>query len=215
MNMHNPPKSGGNGAGNGKGRRKSPRTPKGRQIDPVALAEIQALLTDRPRRRDLLIEHLHLIQDHYGHLSAPHLAALAAELKMAQAEVYEVATFYAHFDVVKDGPVPPAVTVRVCELAVLRDGRRRSPGRQAACHSRQGRPRGSRALHGRLRPCAGCRRRSYADLQGDDRQCRRGRQSQAACPCLETDDRSGRLSKSRRLCAAQGRSVGQAHASTN
>jgi formate dehydrogenase len=117
MNMHNPPQSGGNGAGkgNGAGRRKSPRTPKGRQIDPVALAEVQALLTDRPRRRDLLIEHLHLIQDHYGHLSAPHLAALAAEMRMAQAEVYEVATFYAHFDVVKDGPVPPAVTVRVCD----------------------------------------------------------------------------------------------------
>jgi formate dehydrogenase len=118
MNMHNPPKTGGNGAGKGGGkggRRKSPRTPKGRQIDPAALGEVQALLTDRPRRRDLLIEHLHLIQDHYGHLSAPHLAALAAELKMAQAEVYEVATFYAHFDVVKDGPAPPAVTVRVCD----------------------------------------------------------------------------------------------------
>ncbi len=119
MNMHNPPPSGGNGVGkgggNGAGRRKSPRTPKGRQIDPAALAEVQALLTDRPRRRDLLIEHLHLIQDRYGHLSAPHLAALAAELKMAQAEVYEVATFYSHFDVVKDGPPPPALTVRVCD----------------------------------------------------------------------------------------------------
>ena len=65
---------------------------------------MRALLTDRPRRRDLLIEHLHLIQDHYGHLSAAHLAALAAEMKMAQTEVYEVATFYSHFDVVKDGP---------------------------------------------------------------------------------------------------------------
>jgi formate dehydrogenase len=111
MNMQVPPRSGGNGAG----RRKSPRTPKGRQIDPTALDEVRALLTDRPRRRDLLIEHLHLIQDHYGHLSAPHLAALAAELKMAQAEVYEVATFYSHFDVVKDGPQPPALTVRVCD----------------------------------------------------------------------------------------------------
>ncbi len=76
---------------------------------------MRALLTDRPRRRDLLIEHLHLIQDHYGHLSAAHLAALAAEMKMAQTEVYEVATFYSHFDVVKDGPAPPAVTVRVCD----------------------------------------------------------------------------------------------------
>ena len=76
---------------------------------------MQALLTDRPRRRDLLIEHLHLIQDHYGHISAPHLAALAFEMKLAQTEVYEVATFYSHFDVVKDGPPPPAVTVRVCD----------------------------------------------------------------------------------------------------
>jgi NADH:ubiquinone oxidoreductase subunit F (NADH-binding)/NADH:ubiquinone oxidoreductase subunit E len=121
MNMHNPPASGGNGKGNGKGkgngtgRRKSARTPKGRQIDPAALKDVQALLIDRPRRRDLLIEHLHLIQDHYGHISAPHLAALAFEMKMAMTEVYEVATFYAHFDVVKDGPVPPPVTIRVCD----------------------------------------------------------------------------------------------------
>src|SRR5215475_5133155 len=97
------------------GRRRPRRTPKGRQVDPQALEEVQALLIDRPRRRDLLIEHLHLIQDHYGHLSAPHLAALAHEMKMAQCEVYEVATFYSHFDVVKDGPPPPAVTVRVCD----------------------------------------------------------------------------------------------------
>ncbi|MBI2715321.1 MAG: NAD(P)H-dependent oxidoreductase subunit E [Rhizobiales bacterium] len=97
------------------GRRKPPRTPKGRQVDPAALAEVQALLTDRPRRRDLLIEHLHLIQDRYGSLSAGHLAALAQEMKLALTEVYEVATFYAHFDVVKDGAPPPAVTVRVCD----------------------------------------------------------------------------------------------------
>jgi NADH:ubiquinone oxidoreductase subunit F (NADH-binding)/NADH:ubiquinone oxidoreductase subunit E len=97
------------------GRRRPPRTPKGRQVDPTALDEVRALLTDRPRRRDLLIENLHLIHDHYGHLSAAHLAALAAEMKLAQTEVYEVATFYSHFDVVKDGPPPPAVTVRVCD----------------------------------------------------------------------------------------------------
>src|SRR3974390_2478834 len=94
------------------GRRRPRETPKGRQIDPRALEEGQALLSARPRRRDLLIEHLHLIQDHYGHLSAPHLAALAYELKLAQTEVYEVATFYSHFDVVKDGPPPPPITVR-------------------------------------------------------------------------------------------------------
>jgi NADH:ubiquinone oxidoreductase subunit F (NADH-binding)/NADH:ubiquinone oxidoreductase subunit E len=98
------------------GRRRPARTPKGRQVDPTALEEVLALLTDRPRRRDLLIEHLHLIQDHYGHLSAAHLAALASEMKLALTEVYEVATFYAHFDVVKEGETPPPpVTVRICD----------------------------------------------------------------------------------------------------
>src|SRR5258708_35019500 len=94
MNIQNPPRSVGNGEG---GRRRPSRTPKGGQVAPQALADVQALLTDKPRRRDLLIEHLHLIQDHYGYLSAPHLAALAAEMKMALTEVYEVATFYSHF----------------------------------------------------------------------------------------------------------------------
>ena len=98
------------------GRRRGPRTPKGRQIDPRALEEIRSLLGERERRRDLLIEHLHLIQDRYGHLSAAHLAALAQEMRLALTEVYEVATFYAHFDVVKEGETPPpAVTVRVCD----------------------------------------------------------------------------------------------------
>jgi formate dehydrogenase len=98
------------------GRRRPPRTPKGRQVDPQAVVEVRSLLTDRSRRRDLLIEHLHLIQDQYGYLSAAHLAALAAEMKMALTEVYEVATFYAHFDAVKDGELPPPpVTVRVCD----------------------------------------------------------------------------------------------------
>src|SRR5262249_36999129 len=83
---------------------------------PRALEEVRALLTERERRRDLLIEHLHLIQDKYGCLSAAHLAALAQEMRLALAEVYEVATFYAHFDVVKEGgQQPPAVTVRVCD----------------------------------------------------------------------------------------------------
>src|SRR5215813_8131435 len=115
MNIQNPPpRVGGNGAE--PRRRKARRTPKGRQVDPVALDEVRALLTDKSRRRDLLIEHLHLIQDKYGHLSAAHLAALAAEMKLAQTEVYEVATFYAHFDVVKEGETPPPpVTVRVCD----------------------------------------------------------------------------------------------------
>src|SRR5437867_13152671 len=90
-------------------------TPKGRSVDPKAREEVRALLKDAPLRRDLLIEHLHRIQDRYGHLSAAHLVALADEMNLAMAEVYEVATFYHHFDVVKEGEaVPPAITVRVC-----------------------------------------------------------------------------------------------------
>ena len=103
-------------AGSGRKKNRPRRTPKGRQVDPQALADVRALLLDRPRRRDLLIEHLHLIQDKYGHLSAAHLAALATEMKLAMTEVYEVATFYAHFDVVKEGEAPPPpITVRVCD----------------------------------------------------------------------------------------------------
>ena len=99
----------------GRGGRAS-ATPKGRQVAPQAQDEVRALLGDQPRRRDLLIEHLHKIQDRYGHLSAAHLAALAAEMRMALAEVYEVATFYAHFDVVDEGQTPPPpITVRVCD----------------------------------------------------------------------------------------------------
>ncbi len=91
-------------------------TPKGRRVDPKARDEVRALLADDPRRRDLLIEYLHRIQDRYGHLSAAHLVALADEMKLAMTEVYEVATFYHHFDVVKEGEAaPPAITVRVCD----------------------------------------------------------------------------------------------------
>lgn len=91
-------------------------TPKGRRVDPAALEEVRALVGDAPRRTDLLIEFLHKIQDRYGCLQARHLVALASELKMAMAEVYEVATFYHHFDVIKEGDsLPPAITVRVCD----------------------------------------------------------------------------------------------------
>ena len=91
-------------------------TPKGRPVDPRARDELIALLGEAPRRRDLLIEYLHLIQDRFGCLSAAHLVALAAEMKMAMAEVYEVATFYHHFDVVKEGDArPPGITVRICD----------------------------------------------------------------------------------------------------
>ena len=91
-------------------------TLKGRQVDLQARAEVAGLLSGREIRRDLLIEYLHLIQDQYGSLSAAHLAALAEAMKLAQTEVYEVATFYHHFDIVKEGEeAPPALTVRVCE----------------------------------------------------------------------------------------------------
>src|SRR5579872_2100414 len=109
-------------------------TPKGRRVDPQAREDVQVLLGDAPRRRDLLIEHLHKIQDRYGCLSARHLVALADEMKMAMAEVYEVATFYHHFDVVKEGDTaPPAITVRVCdsiacELAGSRELLAKLPG---------------------------------------------------------------------------------------
>jgi len=90
--------------------------PKGRAVDPKALQDVQALLGDAPRRRDLLIEHLHRINDRYGHLGAAHLAALAQEMGLALTEVYEVATFYHHFEVVKEGgSAPAALTVRVCD----------------------------------------------------------------------------------------------------
>ena len=99
-------------SGKGRGRHQ----PKGRQLDDAALIDVQALLGSRERRADLLIEFLHLIQDKYGHLSAHHLHALAEELKLSQAEVYEVASFYAHFDIVAEGETPPpALTIRVCD----------------------------------------------------------------------------------------------------
>ena len=100
----------------GAGRKRAKATPKGRQVDPTAAHEIELLLGDRPRRRDLLIEHLHLIQDKYHQISAAHLAALADEMKLSFAEVFETATFYAHFDIVKEGePDIAPLTIRVCD----------------------------------------------------------------------------------------------------
>ncbi len=116
-------------------------TPKGRSVDPRARDEVRSMLAAalkttgvEPRRRDLLIENLHRIQDRHGRLSAAHLAALAAEMRLSQTEVYEVATFYHHFDVVREGEyAPPALTVRVCdsiacELAGAQELLERLPG---------------------------------------------------------------------------------------
>nr|WP_265518309.1 NAD(P)H-dependent oxidoreductase subunit E [Nitratireductor luteus] len=99
-----------------KDRRPRDRGPKGRALDDAALDDIRNLLGERPRRRDLLIEFLHLVQDRYGYLSAAHLRALAEEMRLSQTEVYEVATFYDHFDIVKEGETPPPpLTIRVCD----------------------------------------------------------------------------------------------------
>ncbi len=101
-------------------RQRKRQAPKGRRVDPQALSEVRALLQGETLRRDRLIEYLHRINDRYGQLGSPHLAALAQELKLAQTEVYEVASFYHHFDIVKEGPdgrvaAAPALTVRVCD----------------------------------------------------------------------------------------------------
>ncbi len=98
----------------GSGRRRARPRRRGRPVDPQALADVRTLLGDRPRRRDLLIEHLHLLQDRYRGLSPQHLAALAAEMRLSMAEVYETATFYAHFDLLEEGEPAAGTTVRVC-----------------------------------------------------------------------------------------------------
>ncbi len=109
MNEHFDPRK------QGRGNRRSHQT-KGRQLDEAALLEVDGLLGDAPRRRDLLIEHLHVIQDHFGCLEAKHMRALAETMKISMAEVYEVASFYDHFDIVKEGDTKPApVTIRVCD----------------------------------------------------------------------------------------------------
>lgn len=120
MNDHSPGRNAAGGVRQfrnpGFGRRQATPHSKGRQIDPAAIEEIATLLGERPRQRDLLIEFLHLVQDTYGHLSARHMMALAGELNIPQAEVFEVASFYAHFDLVmEDDTPPPALTVRVCD----------------------------------------------------------------------------------------------------
>ncbi len=140
----------------GSGRRRGLDHPKGRQVDPAALEEVQALLGERERRRDLLIEHLHLLQDDFGCLHARHLAALAEEMRLALVEVYEVASFYAHFDIVMDDEKPPPpLTVRVCDsLSCELAGAPALLDRAASPPRRRG-PGRARAVHGRLRQGAG------------------------------------------------------------
>ncbi|MFT5394841.1 MAG: NADH:ubiquinone oxidoreductase subunit F (NADH-binding)/NADH:ubiquinone oxidoreductase subunit E [Gammaproteobacteria bacterium] len=88
----------------------------GRTTPHKALAEIRQVLGDAPRTRDMLIENLHKIQDHYHHISNRHILALSIDMSLPMAEVYETATFYHHFDVLKENETPPPTkTVRVCD----------------------------------------------------------------------------------------------------
>ena len=101
-------------------RERKRQAPKGRRVDPAVLSQVVQWLQGLPQRRDLLIEYLHVINDRLGQLPTPHLAALAQWLGLSQTEIYEVASFYHHFDVVReqaDGSVPAAakLTVRVCD----------------------------------------------------------------------------------------------------
>ena len=181
-------KANGGSPGGQAGRRRPPATPKGRQLDPQALVEVHKLLESQEIRRDRLIEYLHLIQDRYGFISAAHLCALAAEMKLAQAEVYEVATFYAHFDVVKEGETPPPpVTVRVCEsLSCAMAGAettalirlKETLGRGCASCAR---------LHGRLRPGAGLRGRPCPGFRRHaGHGCGRGRAAEPHAQAYDT-----------------------------
>ena len=128
-----------------KKRGKGPRSrPRGRPLDDAALAEVRALLGAMERRRDLLIEALHRLQDGVGHLAARHLKALAEEFRIPEAEVHEVASFYHHFDIVKEGePAPAPLTIRVCDGVRLHDGRRRAAAGGAASRRRSRRDPGA------------------------------------------------------------------------
>ena len=134
-------------------------------------------------------------------------------MKLALAEVYEVATFYAHFDVVKEGEAPPPpVTVRVCDSLVLRDAGRGTPAARSSRQARPRRPRRARAVHGRLRPRAGLRGRPCAGVQRHAGQGRVRREGAAASACLCDAERSRTLPQGRRLCAARRLPRRQAHA---
>ena len=100
----------------GAGRRNAPLFPKGRVLREAEVTAVKTLIGAAPYQRNMLIEYLHLIQDAEKCLPAGHLHGLAELMRLPMAEVYEVATFYAHFDVVMDGqPRPPKITIRVCD----------------------------------------------------------------------------------------------------
>ena len=179
----------------------SAQAPKGRRVDAGALEEVQRLLGDASRQRDLLIEHLHKIQDRFGHLSAAHLAALAQEMRLAQTEVYEVASFYHHFDIVKEGEARAAGAdgARV-RRPVVRDGRRARPAGAAARAARQGSARASP----RRASAAASRRRRWRSGQNPvpQRELRRGGRPRSTANATRTQPE--RLHRLRRATSAQG-----------
>ena len=193
----------------GAGRRRAKSTPKGRAVSIQASEEVAALLGDRPRQRDCLIEYLHLIQDTYHQISAAHLAALADEMRLAFAEVYETATFYAHFDVVKesDPPLAPLV-VRVCDsvtCAMFGAERLLTGTEDAACDAggRGDRACRARAMRRAVRSGAGGRSRTPFPPSRRSR-CggRRGRARRFASAYPRRHNRLRRLCRGRRLSAA-------------
>ncbi len=212
LNVSNRPAAGKNGASGG-GRRRPRRTLKGRQVDPQALEEVRALLVDRSRRRDLLIEHLHLIQDKYGHLSAAHLAALARGNEARAHRGLRGRDLLRAFRRGEGGRDAAARHRRArVRFAFLRHGRSGEIARGTAEKTRPGRARGARAVHGRLRPRAGLRRRPRAGARrhrqfgGDCGEIRR------ACARLQDAHRFRRLPEGRRLQTSPGLPRGQAHA---
>ena len=190
----------------GSGRRRGLDTPKGRQVDPAALDEVQALLGERERRRDLLIEHLHLLQDQFGCLHARHLVALAEEMRLALAEVYEVASFYAHFDIVMDDEAAPPRDHRAgVRQPDLRAGRRAS---SCSTNCATGSATAS-GWCGRRAWAAATRRRRWRSAMPCTRTPRVDsvaaavgrRRDPSACPGLS---RARRIPRRRRLSAAAG-----------
>ena len=142
--------------------------PKGRHVDADALADVRALLGDAPRERSLLIEFLHRIQDARGYLPASHLVALAQEMRLAMTEVYEVATFYHHFDVVDANEAPPPpITVRVCETLSCQMAGAHALRDALLTHGNAQRARARRSVHRPLRAGAGSRRRPQSDRSRD------------------------------------------------
>ena len=213
MNVHNPPQNPASPGGDGKGRRKPRRTPKGRQIDPVALAEVQALLGDcadqaRPADR--------VSASHSGqvrpHLRGAHGGARVRDEARADRGLRGRDVLFALRRGEGGRDAASAGHGARVQLAVVLDGGRGASVEVAAAGARLGRARHSCAVHGRVRSRAGLRRRSYAGVPGDagedDQGCRRA----CASACVAQAHRSRTLHGGRRLQGSRRGAERQAHA---